>query len=108
MRSLLFGLVVVCAACRHEAVAADNASPPPGQAWLTEQQIRDAKIVVGSVDEQDTNDEILTSGRVVFDDTRVAHVVSPVNGRITRIDAALGERVKKGSPLAAIDSPDVG
>src|SRR6185295_13945617 len=70
--------------------------------------MRDAKIVVATVEEQDTDDTILTSGRVVFDDTRVAHIMSPVNGRITRIDAALGERVKKGMPLAVIDSPDIG
>ena len=58
--------------------------------------MRDAKIVVATVDEQDVDDTILTSGKVAFDDTRVAHVFSPVNGRVTRIDAALGERVKKG------------
>jgi cobalt-zinc-cadmium efflux system membrane fusion protein len=107
-RIALFGLLLLSVGCRHEAAAADNASPPPGQAWLTEQQMRDAKIEVSPVDEQDTDDTILTSGRVVFDDTRVAHIISPVNGRITRIDAALGERVKKGMPLAVIDSPDIG
>ncbi len=109
MRRLLpIILLIGGVACRHEAAAAENAEAPPGQAWLTDAQIRDAKIVIEPVDEQDTDDTILTSGKVVFDDTRVAHVVSPVNGRITRIDAALGERVKKGSPLAIIDSPDIG
>lgn len=108
MRVYFFGLVIACAACRHEAVAAENAEAPPGQAWLTETQIRDAKIVIQPVDEQNVDDTILTSGKVVFDDTRVAHVVSPVNGRVTRIDAALGEHVKQGAPLAIIDSPDIG
>ncbi len=101
-------VLVLCAACRHEAAAADNAEPPPGQAWLTESQIHDAKIVVAPVNDEDVDDTILTSGKVTFDDTRVAHVVSPVSGRVTRIDAALGERVKQGAPLAIIDSPDIG
>jgi cobalt-zinc-cadmium efflux system membrane fusion protein len=108
MRRLFPFVLLVCAACRHEAAAAENADAPPGQAWLTEAQIRDAKIEVAPVDDQDVDDTILTSGKVTFDDTRVAHVVSPVSGRVTRIDAALGERVKVGAPLAIIDSPDIG
>lgn len=99
--------LVVPTGCNHKAAAADNAEAPPGQAWLTDQQIKDAKIVVAPVDAQDVDDTILTSGRVAFDDTKVAHVYSPVTGRITHIDAALGQRVKQGDPLAVIDSPDM-
>ena len=39
---------------------------------------------------------------------RVAHVFSPVTGRVSRILADPGARVKKGAPLCAIQSPDVG
>jgi cobalt-zinc-cadmium efflux system membrane fusion protein len=53
-------------------------------------------------------DEIAASGKVAFDDRRVAHVFSPVTGRIRRILADPGARVKKGTPLATIESPDVG
>ena len=45
---------------------------------------------------------------VTFDDLKVAHVFSPVNGRVTEIYAQLGQHVKKGQPLAAIQSPDIG
>src|SRR5438105_3182278 len=83
VRILFFGLLLAgTSACRHEAAAANNTEPPPGQAWLTEQQIRDAKIVVEPASEQDTDDTILTSGRVVFDDTRVAPIMSPVTAPI--------------------------
>ena len=37
----------------------------------------------------------------------VAHVFSPVTGRVTAINAALGQRVKKGDSLAVIESPDL-
>jgi len=107
LRILLLLLSVGAAGCKHEAAAADNAEAPPGQAWLTETQIKDAKIEVAPVDEQDVDDTILTSGRVAFDDTKVAHVYSPVTGRVTHIDATLGQRVKQGDPLAVIDSPDM-
>ena len=45
---------------------------------------------------------------MTFDDLRVSHVYSPVTGRVIRIDANLGQRVKKGQPLAVIESPDIG
>jgi cobalt-zinc-cadmium efflux system membrane fusion protein len=90
------------------AAAASEPQPPTGEAWLTAQQVKDAKIDIQPVDEQDVDDTILSSGRVTFDDQRVAHVYSPVTGRVAKIDAALGQRVKKGQPLAVIQSPDIG
>jgi cobalt-zinc-cadmium efflux system membrane fusion protein len=51
---------------------------------------------------------VVTSGRVTFDDLKVAHVLSPVTGRVVRIEAQPGQRVKKGDTLVVIDSPDVG
>jgi cobalt-zinc-cadmium efflux system membrane fusion protein len=47
---------------------------------------------------------ILTIGRVTFDETRVAHVVSPVSGSVARVEARLGEGVGEGTPLAVISS----
>lgn len=110
VRSAAFALslfVLGCTACHHQSDAASS-DAPPGQAWLTETQMRDAKINVEPVDEQDVDDTIVTSGKVAFDDTRVAHVYSPVTGKVTRIDATLGQHVKRGDVLAVIDSPDLG
>src|SRR5262249_49189344 len=50
----------------------------------------------------------LASGKVAFQDQKVIHVFSPVTGRVTKVFAQLGDRVKKGDPLVAIQSPDVG
>lgn len=60
------------------------------------------------VGEQPFDDAVVTSGHVALDDLRAGHVFSPVTGRVLRIDAQLGQRVKKGDPLAVIESPDVG
>ena len=81
---------------------------PSGQVWLTETQVKEAKIEIAPVLEQNVDDTILTSGRVTFDDLRVAHIFSPVTGKVVHIDAQLGQRVKKGQPLAVIESPDIG
>jgi cobalt-zinc-cadmium efflux system membrane fusion protein len=96
--------------CHREAAqaATPSADAPAGQAWLTSQQVSEAHIVVSAVDEQDVDDTILSSGRVTFDDQRVAHVFSPVTGRVARIEANLGARIAKGQPLAVIVSPDIG
>jgi cobalt-zinc-cadmium efflux system membrane fusion protein len=91
-----------------QAAEAKPDQAPPGQAWLTPQQATEAHIEVAPIAEQDVDDTILSSGRVTFDDQRVAHVYSPVNGRVQRIDGNLGQRVKKGQPLAVITSPDIG
>jgi cobalt-zinc-cadmium efflux system membrane fusion protein len=110
----LFLAVVPAAAaalsgCRkEEAQAAPAGDAPPGEVWLTPQQITEAHIVVQPVDLQDVDDTILSSGRVTFDDQRVAHVFSPVTGRVTTIKANLGDRLVKGQALAVIVSPDIG
>ena len=98
-------------ACHKAPAAAETAAAPPipsGQVWLTETQVKEAKIAVEPIAEQNVDDTILTSGRVTFDDLRVAHVYSPVTGKVVRIDAQLGQRVKKGQALAVIESPEIG
>jgi cobalt-zinc-cadmium efflux system membrane fusion protein len=84
------------------------ATPPAGEAWITEKQLAEGKFTIVPVGEQEVGTRISTSGRVTFDDLHVSHVFSPVTGRVLDIQAKLGERVKKGDPLATIDSPDVG
>jgi len=95
--------------CRSAPAASNNLpQPPDGEVWLTSQQIRDAKVQIEAVAKHTVGNEITTSGKVSFDDLRVAHIFSPVTGRIQRILAEPGTRVKKGAALATIESPDVG
>jgi membrane fusion protein, heavy metal efflux system len=92
----------------RRAESAGPAQAPTDEVWLTDRQVRDAQIVLGNVAVQAVGAQVVTSGKIAFDDRRVAHVFSPVTGRITRIVADPGARVKKGAPLAIIESPDVG
>lgn len=113
LRSLTLSLCLATAAAgchKAESPSAAAAGPqaPANEVWLTDAQIKEAKIELTAVEEQDVDDTILTSGRVTFDDLRVAHVYSPVTGRVNKITASVGQRVKKGDPLAVIESPDVG
>jgi cobalt-zinc-cadmium efflux system membrane fusion protein len=93
---------------RTDAAEPQGPTPPAGEVWLTPQQVKDAQIEVQTVGPQDVDDTILTSGRVALEDVLSGHVFSPVTGRVIRISADLGQRVKKGEALAVIESPDIG
>ncbi|GAC1544435.1 MAG: efflux RND transporter periplasmic adaptor subunit [Polyangiales bacterium] len=107
---LPLGVVASCAVGCHKSQASQPAAEkiPPGEVWLTSQQVAEAKIDEKPLEERDVDDTIITSGKVTFDDVRVHHVYSPVTGRVVKIDAQLGQPVKKGDPLASIESPDIG
>jgi cobalt-zinc-cadmium efflux system membrane fusion protein len=49
-----------------------------------------------------------TTGRLAWDEDRTARVFPPVAGRVGKLLADLEQHVGRGSPLAAIESPDFG
>ncbi|HZZ84314.1 MAG TPA: efflux RND transporter periplasmic adaptor subunit [Anaeromyxobacteraceae bacterium] len=85
-----------------------RAASGAGEARLGERQAEAAGIRTAVVAAQDVAGALQLAGRLSFDDRRVAHVFSPVTGRVTRVLAPLGARVRKGQPLLALASPDVG
>jgi cobalt-zinc-cadmium efflux system membrane fusion protein len=107
---LLVAASALVSACRPSQAASVALGPetPPGQVWVTLAEARAAKIEVQAVGPQVVEDSVLTSGVVTLDDQRSGHVFSPVTGRVIKTLAQLGEQVKKGDPLATIESPDVG
>jgi cobalt-zinc-cadmium efflux system membrane fusion protein len=96
------------AGCKTAPSEQSPAPPPNGEVWVTDQQLTDGHIAVQPVGVHAVGNDVVTSGKVTFDDLRVAHIFSPVTGRVSRILADPGARVKKGAPLVAIQSPDVG
>jgi len=85
-----------------------RAEKSEGEVRLSAGQMRAAEIEVAPVARQDVDEAVTVGGRFSFDDLRVAHVFPPVTGRITRVLANPGEHVAKGTPLAVIQSPDMG
>jgi membrane fusion protein, heavy metal efflux system len=49
-----------------------------------------------------------TTGRVGFDEDRLAHVTSRVGGRLVRVPGSLGDEVEGGAVLAVVDSMELG
>jgi cobalt-zinc-cadmium efflux system membrane fusion protein len=113
MKNRLFLLVAAqllwtALGCRQSAHRQNAADPPVSEIWLWQDQVTAAKLIVEPLALQPVGGLVVTSGRVTFDDLKVAHVMSPVTGRVSRIEAQPGQRVKKGDTLAVIESPDVG
>jgi cobalt-zinc-cadmium efflux system membrane fusion protein len=102
-------LVAGLLSCRHtQAPRVTALGPPPGEVWLTDAQLAQMHVAVAPASLEPVDDAILASGRIAFDESRVTHVFSPVPGRVSEIQGALGARVRRGDPLATIESPDVG
>jgi cobalt-zinc-cadmium efflux system membrane fusion protein len=95
-------------ACQRRATESRQADPPSGEVWMWQDQVAAAKLMVEPLAPQPVGGLVVTSGRVTFDDLKVSHVMSPVTGRVVKIEAQPGQRVKRGDTLAIIESPDVG
>lgn len=104
---LAVGLALSVSACEH-ASARPPTEPPPGEVWLTPDQVKSAGIEVESIEERPVGGAIRAASRITFDDLRVAHVYSPVTGRISSIVVQQGQIIKKGQVLCEIQSPDLG
>jgi cobalt-zinc-cadmium efflux system membrane fusion protein len=100
-------LLVLLIGCR-EAAPPPAPMPPDGEIWLGKEAMEKGNVKLTEVREREIPQAVLAAGRIAFDDLRVTHVFSPVTGRITKVLARLGAHVKKGAPLVAIVSPDVG
>lgn len=49
-----------------------------------------------------------TTGKIAFNEERLARVTAPVTGRVVEVLARPGESTEVGRPLLVIDSPDLG
>jgi len=110
VRSSIFLSLVLCGGCHRDSAGENRAQAEssPSEVALGQDQITAARLTIEPLAPQPVGGLVVTSGRVTFDDLKVAHVMSPVTGRVVRIDAQPGQRVKKGESLVVIDSPDVG
>ena len=110
-RSAIIGLVAVVFlhGCRNSSAEARSsvATPPANEVWISAQQIKQAGITTMDVALRPVDSALLAMGRITFSDSRLSHVFSPVTGRVASCNVSLGETVRRGTPLAVIQSPDL-
>jgi membrane fusion protein, heavy metal efflux system len=100
-------LILALLGCAKHEESAEQ--PKAGNSVLLSRQQLDAQQMrVEVVQERDVGTSLDAPGRISFDDQRVSHVFLPVSGRIVKLDVTPGQHVKKGDPLAEIESPDAG
>jgi cobalt-zinc-cadmium efflux system membrane fusion protein len=63
---------------------------------------------ISTVQAGEVRQSLRLSARVELDQQRVARIGATVTGRITEIDAILGQKVKKGERLAMLNSAELG
>jgi len=100
--------LILSGGCGREPDRRSIQVTPNGVAMLTDAQVKSAQLTVEPVVERPFDERLSTSGKVTFYDLLVTHVVSPVTGRVIRIEVQPGQRVAAGEVLALLDSPDVG
>lgn len=66
-----------------------------------------AQLKVAPVEKLPVGETLRVAGRVDFDEQRLARIGATVTGRVTRIDALLGQEVKKGDVLAQLNSAEL-
>ena len=108
MKNALFLLLTAAAliGCNKEdnktatAQANDPALVAPGPELLTQLEL--AAVSVRPVAET-----LRVAGRIDFDEQRLARIGATVTGRVTQIDALLGQEVRKGEVLARLNSSEL-
>lgn len=84
--------------------AAEPAAPPPGTFKPTPTQL--AQLKFAPVVKMRFRTEQLTDGKIAVDGDKTTPVFSPYSGRVTRVIAKLGDKVKRGDRLLAIDATE--
>jgi cobalt-zinc-cadmium efflux system membrane fusion protein len=83
---------------------APPAAPPPGQFFATDQQW--ATLTFASVQSIGFRAETQTDGTIATDDERTTQVFSPFSGRVIHVFAKVGDGVRAGQPLFAVQAAE--
>ena len=75
---------------------------------LSDAEIHQAGIKVQKLDLQEKADQIVVTATIQANQDKLAHVAPRVSGRIVKVSASLGDRVKAGQALARLDSIELG
>jgi len=100
-----------CAPDAHASVQADEAVPSVEQRGndlvVPERSPLRGRLTIEAVALKRVRHELDVPATAEADPAKVARISSPLQGRVVKLMVRLGEGIEKGSPLYALDSPDL-
>jgi membrane fusion protein, heavy metal efflux system len=105
LAALVAAAAVLCAAgCSHKAEPEPPTPVSLSNVALTKDQLQHIRLF--TVASARFHKTVVANGAVDFDNDQATTVLAPFSGPVSRLLVSLGDRVKKGDPLAAVASPD--
>jgi membrane fusion protein, heavy metal efflux system len=96
--------ITLCAGCSSKSDDSQATYVKAGNVTLTAAQRQHIQLY--TVDTSKFRKTVEAAGAVDFDNDQATSVLAPFSGPVSRLVVALGQQVKKGDPLAEVDSPD--
>jgi len=107
----VLGLTLLLMGCGEDTAPAPAAlgAPPPGpdQITLTEAELSEVRVETQPVSVRPIVTSLQLPARVRPQPDREAYVMSLISGRIERLRASTGDRVRQGQVLAEVAAPDL-
>lgn len=100
---LTAALLLGCNKEDHKAAAPHKADPT----LVTAAPELLAQLKLADVSRRPVAEMLRVAGRIDFDEQRLARIGATVTGRVTQIDALLGQNVRKGEVLARLNSSEL-
>jgi len=107
---LILFLLAGCEPAGHQDEHGDqeHSETEAATVTLSPEAVRSAEIVVEPVAQRSVEPTVEATGRLGYDETRMAIATARIGGRVARVEADYGARVSAGQVLAWIDSPELG
>jgi cobalt-zinc-cadmium efflux system membrane fusion protein len=104
--ALLLCGVLSLTACKKATVEDASNQQTDAMRVFVPESLR-TQIQVSEVQSQELSDTLRVAGQIDFDEQALTRIGSSVTGRVTQIQAQLGNMVKKGDTLALINSSEL-
>ena len=103
--ALLTSLLLISGCKKSQTSGASQSTLDPNIVMANESLLTQIKI--SEVSQGDVSDILRVAGQIDFDEQALTRIGASVTGRVTQINAQLGNEVKKGDTLALINSSEL-
>ena len=103
--ALLTSLLLITGCKKSQPSGARQTAQDPNLVMANESLL--AQIKISEVAQSDVSDILRVAGQIDFDEQALTRIGASVTGRVTQINAQLGNEVKKGDTLALINSSEL-